>query len=137
MKKFMSFALTLLVLMCASMAVSADFIARCDPPSTKTASKAASTTASAIVRHLTNIDQINAGVPANQRILPQFSAEDSTNIIAGHSRMCYQFFKAGSTRDCDYSVPPSLTPFPPPAVCAWSKLSATNQAKVRALGVGP
>lgn len=126
-----------LSLFLAPALVSADFIARCDPPSTKTASKAASTTASAIVRHLKNIDQIRAGVPANQRILPQFDEASSTAIIAGHSRMCYQFFKAGSTRDCDYSVPPSLTPFPAPAACAWSKLSAADQARVRALNVGP
>mgnify|MGYP000959977863 CR=1 FL=1 len=129
--------LILILTMLLPFAASADFIARCDPPSTKTASKAASTTASAIVRHLKNIDQIRAGVPAAQRVLPQFDAETSADIIAGHSRMCYQFFKAGNSVQCDYSIPASLTPFPAPAVCVWSRLSATDQAKVRALGVGP
>lgn len=129
--------LILILTMLLPFAASADYLARCDPPSTKTASKAASTTASAIVRHLKNIDQIRAGVEAKKRILPQFDEASSTAIIAGHSRMCYQFFKAGSTRDCDYSIPPSPTPFPAPAVCAWSKLSAADQARVRALNVGP
>lgn len=115
---------------------SADYIARCNPPSTKTASKAASTTASAIVRHLKNIDQIRAGVEPSKRILPLFDEAGSTDIIAGHVRMCYQFFRPGS-HICDYTVPAQSTPFPAPAVCAWSKLSATDQARVRALGVGP
>jgi len=129
--------LILILTMLLPFAVQADYIARCDPPSTKTASKAAQITADAVKRHLKNIDQINAGVPANQRILPQFDIDSSTGIIAGHTRMCYQFFKAGNSVQCDYSIPASLTPFPAPAVCVWSRLSATDQAKVRALGVGP
>lgn len=117
-------------------AASADFIARCDPPATKTASKAAQITADAIKRHLKNIDQIRAGVEPSKRILPLFDEASSTDIIAGHVRMCYQFFRPGS-HICDYTVPAQATPFPTPAACAWSKLSATDQAKVRALGVGP
>lgn len=116
---------------------SADYIARCDPMQGKTADAAAKTTADAVVRHLKNIDQIRAGVEASKRILPQFDEAMSTGIIAGHSRMCYQFFKTGSTVQCDYSIPAQATPFDKPAACAWSKLSAANQAKVRALNVGP
>jgi hypothetical protein len=139
MKKFLMFLLCLL-----PFAASADFIARCDPPSTKTADRAASITAAAVVKHLINVDYLtcleNGGTcrkPARRDFLPQFSKADSIGIIGGHTRMCFQFFKAGSTTQCDYSIPAQSEPFPAPAVCVWNKLSSANQAKVRDLGVGP
>lgn len=130
-------AFLLLTLMLLPFAASADFIARCDPMQGKTADQAATTTAKAVIRHLRNIDQIRAGVEAKKRVLPSFDEEGSTAIIAGHSRMCYQFFRPGSTTACDYTIPAQSTPFPAPAVCAWSKLKAADQARVRALNVGP
>lgn len=118
------------------LVASADYIARCNPPVTKSADDAAKGVAAAVVRHLTNIEQIRAGVEPAKRILPTFGEAESIDIIAGHSRMCYQFFRPGS-HICDYSVPPSASPYDKPAVCVWSKLTAAQQAKVRALGVGP
>ncbi len=128
--------LIVILMLLIPFAVQADFIARCDPPVTKKAVEAAKTTAAAVRRHLKNIDQIRADVPVSKRVLPMFGLEESTAIIGGHTRMCYQFFKPGS-HYCDYSVPPSDTPFPAPAACAWTLLTAGEQAKVRALGVGP
>jgi len=124
----------LIALLAFPIIASADFIARCDPPNSKTADRAAKITAGAVRSHLLNIEQLREGVP---NVLPMFNVEDSISIIAGHSRMCFQFFKAAASNACDYSIAPRATPFPAPAVCVWSKLSAGSKTKVRALGVSP
>lgn len=126
----------LLLTLFFSVGVSADFIGRCDPPQTKTALEAANKTAGAIRRHLINIDQIKAGTEPRKRILPTFGFDESLAIVRDHSRMCYQFFRPNS-HICNYSVPASSTVMPAPAVCAWSRLSASEQGRVRALGAAP
>lgn len=136
MKRFI-FALALL----APMAANADWVLSCDPPSSKTADKAASTTAGALVKHLMNIEYqtcVEGGgtcvAPATKYRL-YVSLADSSVFVLNHSRLVYQFFKPGDRVQCAYGT--SATKPGAPAVAAWDKLSAGNKAKIRALGLAP
>jgi hypothetical protein len=120
---------------------SADWLQRCDPPASKSADSAASITAAAIVKHLINVDYLTclegggACKAPSRRDRIYVSKEDSIGLIAGHSRMVFQFFRPGSNTMCAWG---SSTEKPgAPYVAAWDKLSAANKARVQALGLAP
>lgn len=131
--------LLVLLLCLLPLAASAEWFERCDPPNTKSADRAATTTARAIVRHLDVVayyDCLATGATCRKPSLANFfSRQGSMDLIWGHSRMVYQFFRPGSTFQCaarTVDVKPGA-----PAVAAWDKLSTTNKARVRALDLAP
>ena len=120
--------LLIAVLMMAAGIANADWYLRCDPPVTKSASKAAGTTAKAVVIHLKNIAALNAGKPA----IHPYSAEESAGYIAGAVRMSYQHVVNGKCAYATAEDKPTV-----PYVNVWDKLSAANKAKIRDLGLAP